>query len=400
MPAITSILDDKTKQIYGLNVNYLLSQNSLSSVIGSENAAIVIEVKGRKLSILSDITRQVYERIRSIPELANVRTNILEGNPEVNLIPNRTIMASLNLSLQNIITLIGHHLRGDIATTIQDIDQAKDIRVQLGEDDPTLAELKDMFVPVGQGQAVRLEELVDIRIQPGPREVLHKDQERLARTFADLADGAKLSDAIDAVKAQLALINLPENYYIRIGGEEERRQQSFESLLFALVLALILVYMVMASLFESLIHPFDIMFSMPLAAIGVIWGFYWSGQTLNMMGYIGIIMLAGIVVNNAIVLVDYVNRLRREEDVTVVAALVRGAQRRIRPILMTTLTTILALTPLALGFGEGAEIRAPMAIAVIGGLISSTILTLIFIPVLYSVVDDISAVLKRLFAQF
>ncbi|HQP97059.1 MAG TPA: efflux RND transporter permease subunit [bacterium] len=395
VPKIIATLDRKTKQIYGLSANYLLSQSSLSSMIGSEQAAIVIEVKGRKLSILSDLSRQIYDRIYRLPELTNVRTNILEGNPEVNLIPDRALMASLNLSPQKIISLISNHLRGEVATTIQDIDQTKDIRVQLGEDDQTLTELKDLLVPVADGKAVRLAELVKFEIQPGPREIVHKDQERIAQIFADFAEGVKLSDAVSTVRDRLATINLPENYYVRLGGEEQRRVESFHGLLFALVLALILVYMVMASLFESLIHPLIIMFSMPLAAIGVVWGFHWSGQTLNMMGYIGIIMLAGIAVNNAIVLIDYVNRLRREEGVETLEALVQGAQRRVRPILMTTLTTILALVPLALGFGEGAEIRAPMAIAVIGGLVSSTVLTLVFIPVLYYIVDSFVQFLAR-----
>ncbi|HOE10887.1 MAG TPA: efflux RND transporter permease subunit [bacterium] len=395
VPKIIAALDRKTKQIYGLTANYLLSQSSLSNMIGSEQAAIVIEVKGRKLGILSDLSRQIYDRIYRLPELTNVRTNILEGNPEVNLIPDRALMASLNLSPQRIISLISNHLRGEVATTIQDVDQTKDIRVQLGEDDQTLTELKDLLVPVADGKAVRLAELVKFEIEPGPREIVHKDQERIAQIFADFAEGVKLSDAVSAVRDRLATVNLPENYYIRLGGEEQRRAESFQGLLFALVLALILVYMVMASLFESLIHPFIIMFSMPLAAIGVIWGFYWSGQTLNMMGYIGIIMLAGIAVNNAIVLIDYVNRLRREEGVETLEALVQGAQRRIRPILMTTLTTILALVPLALGFGEGAEIRAPMAVAVIGGLVSSTVLTLVFIPVLYYLVDSFVQFLAR-----
>jgi HAE1 family hydrophobic/amphiphilic exporter-1 len=400
VPKVTAALDRRVPEIHGLSVNYLLSQSSLSSLIGSEQAAIVIEVKGRKLDVLTDVTQQIHQRIKGLSELTNLRANILEGNPEVDLVPDRTLMASLGLSPQQIITLIANHLRGQVATVIQDVDQSKDIRVQLGRDHQTLAELEDVFVPVGQGgRAVRLAELVKIRIQPGPREIVHKDQERISQIFGDLAEGVKLSDAVSAVRQRLATINLPENYYLRLGGEEERRQQSFEGLRFAFILALVLVYMVMASLFESLVHPLVIMFSMPLAVIGVVWAFCISGQTLNMMGYIGIIMLAGIAVNNAIVFIDCVNRMRREEGEGMIDALVHSAQRRMRPILMTTLTTILALAPLALGFGEGAEIRAPMAIAVIGGLASSTVLTLIFIPILYSLVDDIGAFLKRMFSR-
>ncbi|MBZ0257213.1 efflux RND transporter permease subunit, partial [bacterium] len=232
------------------------------------------------------------------------------------------------------------------------------------------------------------------------REILHRDQERIARVLADVGEGFKLSDAILAVKGAVDTIPMPRGYSIRFGGEEERRRESFERLQFALILALILVYMVMASLFESLMHPFVIMFSLPLAVVGVIWAFALSGQTLNLMGYIGIIMLAGIVVNNAIVLVDYINYLRREEGISITEAIVQAGQRRLRPILMTTATTVLALLPLALGFGEGAEIRAPMAVAVIGGLLSSTLLTLLVIPTIYSLFEDGYAFICRLFSAF
>ena len=403
VPNIVAAIDERIPTLRDAETSYLLSQSSLGSVIGSEKAAIVVEIRGRSLRELAGIASQIQGMLRRAPgTVTNVRSNILEGNPEVTLIPDRTLMASMNLTPGRLINIVRSHLRGDIATTIQDVEQSKDIRVQLGGDEVSLAQLEDIVVPVeaSTGKAVRLGELVEIVVEPGPREIVHRDQERVARVYADLPEGSKLSEAVDYVRGSLDALTVPESYRFHIGGEEERRKDSFEQLSFALILALALVYMVMASLFESLIHPFVIMFSMPLAAIGVIWAFVYTNQTMNMMGYIGVIMLAGIVVNNAIVLVDYINRLRRYEDVPRREAIILAAKRRLRPILMTTLTTILALLPLALGLGEGAEIRKPMAIAVIGGLVSSTLLTLIFIPVLYSIVDDIVEFIARPFRRW
>ncbi len=388
VPAIIEYLEPRYKQVHGLEITYLMSQTSLSTLIGESKAALIIEIKGRSLETLASLAGQVKDSMEQLRPISNVRTTILEGNPEIRLVPNRTLMNEAGLDQQRLIALVQNQLRGQVATNIQDIDQTKAIRVQLGDGKMNLPELLDTIVPTGAGRAVSLKNIVDINLESGPREILHKEQERIARVLADVADGWKLSDAVSAVNAEVLSMPIPDNYYLTFGGEEQRRRESFDRLRFALILALILVYMVMASLFESLLHPFVIMFSLPLAVIGVMWAFYLTGQTLNLMGYIGIIMLAGIVVNNAIVLVDYVNYLRRDEGLEMFEAIVRGSCRRLRPILMTTLTTVLALLPLALGFGEGAEIRAPMAVAVIGGLLSSTILTLVIIPIVYSLFED------------
>ena len=398
VPQVVEYLEPKARQIYGLDMTFLLSQTSLATLIGGEKASIVVEIKGRSLETLSDLAQEVKNQMDLLPEVANVRTTILDGNPEVHLIPDRILMNEYDLDQQQLISIVASQLKGVVATSLQDVDQTKDIRVQLGDGEMNLPELLDTLIPAGNGQAVTLGNLVDVEVEPGPREILHKEQERIARVLADVSEGSKLSDAVFAVQDKIGGMQPPENYYISFGGEELRRRESFQRLTFALALALVLVYMVMASLFESLLHPFVIMFSMPLAAVGVIWSFYVTGQTLNLMGYIGIIMLAGIVVNNAIVLVDYVNYLRRDMGLDMNEALVRAGCRRLRPILMTTLTTVLALLPLALGFGEGAEIRAPMAIAVIGGLLSSTVLTLVIIPVVYSFFEDVIQAIVRLFS--
>lgn len=395
VPQIIEYLEPRAKDINGLDMTFLLSQTSLATLIGSEKAAIVVEIRGRNLETLADLALQVKNRMDLIPEAANVRTTILEGNPEVHLIPDRVLMNEYNLDQQQLITLVQSQLRGLVATSLQDVDQTKDVRVQLGDGKMNLPELLDTLIPTGSGRAVTLGNLVQVEIKPGPREIIHRGQERIARVLADVGENQKLSDAVTSVRQQIGEMQLPTGYYIRFGGEEERRQDSFERLKFALILALILVYMVMASLFESLLHPLVIMFTMPLGAIGVIWAFYLTGQTINLMGYIGIIMLAGIVVNNAIVLVDYINYLRRDMGQEMNEAIVHAGCRRLRPILMTTLTTVMGLLPLALGFGEGAEIRAPMAVAVIGGMLSSTVLTLVIIPIVYAAFEDAIAAVKR-----
>ena len=398
VPKVIDYLEPRMKTIDGLDATFLLSQTSLSSLIGEDKAAIVIELRGRSLDTLAELSREVKRRIDTLTEAANARTTILDGNPEVHLKPDRVLMAEVGLDQRRLVGLVQSQLRGQVATSMQDTEQTKDIRVQLGDGELNLVELKETIIPVGNNRVVTLGNLVDITIEPGPREILHRDQERIARVLADLGEGYKLSDAVLAVQDAVSTIPLPRGYSIRFGGEEERRKESFGRLQFALILALVLVYMVMASLFESLMHPFVIMFSLPLAVVGVIWAFVLSGQTLNLMGYIGIIMLAGIVVNNAIVLIDYINYLRREENLPMIEAIVQAGARRLRPILMTTATTVLALLPLALGFGEGAEIRAPMAVAVIGGLLSSTILTLLVIPTIYSLFEDGLALIWKLFS--
>ncbi len=210
--------------------------------------------------------------------------------------------------------------------------------------------------------------------------------------MADIRSG-KLSGAVEAVKQTLARVPTP-GCTVQFSGEEEQRIESFRRLGLAFILAAILVYMTIASTLESLVHPFTIMLSLPLASIGVVVSLVLFRESLNLMAYIGIVMLAGIVVNNAIVLLDCVNQLRAQ-GLTVREALVTAGVRRLRPILMTTLATILALLPLTLGIGEGAQLRRPLAVAVMGGLVSSTLLTLVFIPVAYSYVEDLLSSVRR-----
>ena len=219
-----------------------------------------------------------------------------------------------------------------------------------------------------------------------PKEIFRRGQNRISKVAANLDTGYSLDKVADEIRLAVKDIDLPPNYSITVTGEEEKRQESMNSLMFALLLSVILVYMVLSSQFESLLHPFTILLTIPLAVVGAILLFFLTGTTINMMGVIGIVMLVGIAVNNSIILVDRINQLK-QSGMELTDAIVESGQQRIRPILMTTLTTILALLPMTFGFGEGASLRSPMAIAVIGGLVTSTVMSLMVIPCVYYVFE-------------
>ncbi len=239
-----------------------------------------------------------------------------------------------------------------------------------------------------EGQPVVLRNVVKVSAQEGPTSIERKGQERILTITGNIS-GRDMGSVIDELQKKFQYIPVPAGFSLRFGGDYEEQQKAFRELLIGLILSLILVYMVMASLYESIRDPFVVMFSSPLAAIGVILMLFLTHTTFNVQSYIGCIMLGGIVVNNAILLVDHTNLLRRRERMPLRAAIEEAGRRRLRPILMTSLTTVLGLLPLALGLGESGEAQAPLARAVIGGLSSSTLLTLVFIPTVYSLFEGL-----------
>jgi len=245
--------------------------------------------------------------------------------------------------------------------------------------------LRKLIVNPSAARPVTLEAVADIRISRGPSEVRRVAQERVALITANLGFG-DLGAAAAEARTIINRTPMPSGVTAMVSGQNEEMQASFQSMQFALALAVFLVYLVMASQFESLVHPFVILFTIPLALVGAVLALFITGTTVNVVALIGVIMLAGIVVNNAIVLVDLINQLQAN-GTEKIEAIMEAGRARLRPILMTTLTTALGLLPMAIGFGEGAEVRAPMAITVIGGLLVSTLLTLIVIPVVYSLLD-------------
>lgn len=252
--------------------------------------------------------------------------------------------------------------------------------------DIPLGALGDLVIRNGE-QQFRLREIATLEESQAPKEIYRRNQNRISKVMANMDTGKSLDKLAEEIRRSVKDIELPNNYSITVTGEEEKRQESMNSLLFALALSVILVYMVLASQFESLLHPFTILLTIPLAVVGAILLFFLTGTTINMMGVIGVVMLVGIAVNNSIILVDRINQLKTDRDLT--DAIVEAGQQRIRPIIMTTLTTILALFPMTFSFGEGASLRSPMAIAVIGGLLTSTLMSLMVIPCVYYILEKV-----------
>lgn len=259
----------------------------------------------------------------------------------------------------------------------------RDITIKLPE--TRLSEINNMVIRSGS-QMFRLTEVADIRYGQSPREIFRRNQNRIGKITAQMDPGVALEHMATEIRKATGEISLLPEYSIEVTGDEAKRQESMGSLGFALLLSIILVYMVLASIFESLIHPFTVLLTIPFAVVGSILTFFLLGRTMNIMAVIGIIMLAGIAVNSSIILIDRINQLIRG-GMDRRNAIIMAGQQRLRPILMTTATTILALIPLTIGFGESAQLRSPMALAVIGGLVSSTLLTLVVIPCVYDLLD-------------
>lgn len=387
---------NSVKNIAGAEINI----NEVSSGFGGMGggSAISIQINGPDLEVLQDVSKDVAKLVSSTPGARQVESSISEGRPEAQIYINRDKASAYGLSSVQVASVIRMAVEGRVATTYKLDGKELDIKVQYPEDKRrTLEQLKSVMLQSASGMQVPLLEVADIRIEQGPTSISRADQERYVTVTGDVF-GRNIGDVNGELKKLMKDYKMPDGYSYEFTGEDQQMVEAFSSLMLALILAVFLVYMVMAIQFESLIHPLTIMISVPVAYSGSIFGLVITNKPLSVPAFIGVIMLAGIVVNNAIVLVDYINTLRgsgmkREE------AIIKAGPTRLRPILMTTLTTILALIPLALGIGEGAEAMAPMAIVVIFGLTTSTILTLLIVPVIYSIFDDMSVNLKVRFKK-
>ncbi|MGD8557688.1 MAG: efflux RND transporter permease subunit, partial [Chromatiales bacterium] len=296
---------------------------------------------------------------------------------------NRAKIANVGLTVRDVTEAIETAIAGSRAGDFRREGNAYQILVQLADAEKrSIEEVLDLNLRTPGGELVALRNLVEVDAGEGPVTIERKDQQRIVTVTANIA-GRDLGSIAEEIITRLDEIPRPEGYDLLVAGDYEEQQKSFRDLVESLVLALLLVYMVLASQYESLRDPLVVMLSVPLAAIGVLLTLFLTGSTFNLQSGIGVIMLGGIVVNNAILLVNQAGQLRAEK-MPVMDALLEAGRRRLRPILMTTLTTILALMPLALGIGEGADAQAPLARAVVGGLAASTLITLVLIPVVYS----------------
>jgi HAE1 family hydrophobic/amphiphilic exporter-1 len=347
---------------------------------------VEIEVYAYDLDTLRAVATAVTREIEDVRGLEDVAASIRPGDPEVQVAFDRDRLAAMHLDPAEASRMVRNAVQGEAATQFNDLDRKLDVRVRASEGERSqVAQLANLEVGRNAGSPVLLGAVADVKVERGPSEIRRIGQQRAAVVAANLR-GRDLGSTSREIESRLAALELPPGARAVLAGQRSEMAESMGSLQFALLLAVFLVYLVMASQFESLRHPFVIMFSIPMAIVGVILALAVTGTSISIMVLIGLVILAGIVVNNAIVLVDCVNQLRREGR-RKLEALVEAGEIRMRPILMTTLTSVLGLLPLAVGFGEGAEVRAPLAITLIGGLVVSTALTLIVIPVVYAFVD-------------
>jgi HAE1 family hydrophobic/amphiphilic exporter-1 len=363
-------------------VQYEFSRPALMSFA----SPLQIEVSGYNLDALAAVNQAIVTAMSASDRFTDIKTTVEQGNPEIQIVFDQERAAKLGLAVRDIADRVVANVRGEVATRFTWHDKKIDVLVRsVDTRDASVEELRKLIVNPTAERPVTLEAVADISVSRGPSEVRRIAQERVALITANLGYG-DLGAAAAEARSIIDRTPMPSGITAMVSGQNEEMQASFQSMQFALGLAVFLVYLVMASQFESLIHPFVILFTIPLALVGAVLALFLTGTTVNIVALIGVIMLAGIVVNNAIILVDLINQLR-SSGAGKTEAIKEAGRARLRPILMTTLTTALGLLPMAIGFGEGAEVRTPMAITVIGGLLVSTLLTLIVIPVVYSSLD-------------
>ncbi len=348
---------------------------------------VEVIIYGDDLSELRDYSLTVAQRLEMLPGLVDVRSSLEAGNPELQVVFDRERLAALGLDMGVLSETLKNRVLGVVPTRFKEQDRQIDIRIRNREQDRhSVQDVRNLILP-GAGQTpIRLLSVADVTEERGPAEIHRLQQQRAAVVSANL-EGRSLGAAVADVEWVLGQMPPPTGLSTELGGQNQEMQVSFASLRFAICLAIFLVYLVMAATFESFLHPFLVLFTIPLALAGVVAGLLLTGTPITVIVLIGSVMLVGIVVNNAIVLIDTINRLRRA-GIDKREAVIRAGHLRLRPILMTTLTTVLGLLPMALAWGEGAELRSPLAITVASGLLWSTLLTLVVIPAAYLVVPS------------
>ncbi len=363
---------------------------------GFRVAPLQYNVRGRNLDELVEVSDKIIAKIKDEPGIVDVVSTYDEGKPQADLIIDRDRASDLGISVEDIGKAVHALIGGRKATTFEEDGETYDVRVRLIETQRDRADaILNVPVRTKCGKLVELRNLVKVDRTTGPVQINREDRLRVVTVLGGLEKSKPLKSAMQDVTAAAADIGLPLGVTAKFAGDAEMMEESFANMIFTLMLAVVLIYMVLAAQFESLIHPFTIMLSLPLSIVGALGLLALTGRTLNIFSMIGMIMLMGLVTKNAILLIDYTNQLRRE-GMGITDAILRAGPVRLRPILMTTLSTIAGMIPVAIGLGSGAETRAPMGTAIVGGLLTSTVLTLVVIPVVYSLMDDISAFASRL----
>lgn len=376
------------QQIRPARLSYVLYDSAFK--VGSENdAPIVIEIKGPELDQLKALALKTQTTLDQIEGVYGVTNSIAEPFPETKLIINKDRAAYYRLSVTSIAQAANIAVKGFTASKFKEHGNEIDIRVQMQEDDrDKFTKLSQLFIHSPLDVDMPLSDFVEFRQGKGPSEIKRVSQERTVEVYAKIY-GRGLKEVVEDTQAAINQIHVPGRYSVKVAGEKEEIQESFASLQFAFLLALVLVYMVMAAQFESLWQPFLIMFCLPLSLIGVAFALWVSHTPISVVVILGIILLGGIVVNNGIILIDFINQLRAK-GVPLEEAVIQSGKTRLRPILMTAFSSAIGLIPLALGIGEGAELQAPMAVTVMGGILVATFLTLVVTPSLYIGTEQIA----------
>ncbi|GCC50436.1 AcrB/AcrD/AcrF family protein [Chryseotalea sanaruensis] len=388
---VTEKLSSYFQALPGIEATFSNDESALYAVMGEDEMPLVVEVSGADFEKLKPLSDSIMLVMASNQHVYDPVSNLEEGVPQIHVDVDKYKAGIFNLSIDDIILQIKDQLEGKNAGTIERGGEMQDIKIKVPE--VTLAGLQNIKIKSGQRE-FPLSEIAGVEVAYASNSIHRRNQTRTVSVGARVNPDEPYDQVVKSIQTSLSKLSVPPQYKIRVAGQEIRRQESVDNLTFALILSIVLVYMVLASQFESLLHPFTILLTIPFAVVGAILAFFILGMPLNMMGYIGIILLGGIAVNNSIMIVDCIN-LNRENGMPLRAAILDAAERRLRPIMMTTMTTILGLLPLTLGFGESAALRAPIAIAVIGGMVTSTLLTLIIIPCYYEGIENIVSRISR-----
>ncbi|MBN1880297.1 efflux RND transporter permease subunit [bacterium] len=385
---VASVLRRKLSAIPGATIRIRAGQGLfLLRRMAGNTERVEVEIRGYDIDTSHVLSEKVMQLVSGIRGVTDARISRATGAQERIVTVDRAKAEAMKVSVQDIAELLQTVMSGTRAGYYRENGDEFSIRVKLKDaEQQTLNEILDLTLVNGDGRPVVLRNFISLRSKMGMIDIERKNQERIVSVQANIAQ-RDLGSIQDEIREKLRLMPVPRGFSISLGGDFDEQQKTFRELGFGLVLSLLLVYMVMACLYESFRDPFIVMFSVPFAIIGVILILLITGTTFNMQSFIGCIMLGGIVVNNAILLVDYTNLLRRQYGLPLEEAIKEAGRRRLRPIMMTTMTTISGLIPLALGLGEGGETQAPLAITVIGGLLSAGLITLVFIPIVYSLFE-------------
>jgi len=389
---VADLVSPRLSQLPSTEISWEVGSSALAGALGTSGPPVVVEISGQSLPDLRRGTEVVKQELAQLAELWNVRSSFEGGPPELRVELDRAMADGLGVNLETLARVLEVSLDGRVVTMLSTGDEERPVTLRLPT--PRRAELANVVFQTGDGRQIAIGEVARFREVEGAREIFRRDQRRTAQVTAHLAAGVDNPTAIAAVEAALASAPLPPGLRAQLRGEEEERARTFGELRLAGVLALILVLMVLAGTFESLLHPLTVLAAIPLGLIGVAIALVPGGRPIGVMAMVGLIVLAGVAVNDAVLLLTTARQLIAE-GLDRVEALSSAAGIRLRPIVMTTLTTCLALLPLVFGSGEGSELRGPMAVTIIGGILASTVGSLLVLPSLYLVLDRLRPAGRR-----